>query len=135
MRRPNDVKVTFLGRERRNGWCDDWSTALQRLLRMYFRALLERREVAGSDLSQRPRPDAGRLASNFRSLGDHESVVVDLDAEIPHSAFELRMAKQQLHGSQTPGSPIDRRRLGTPDQVATENCRFSASSESSPVRA
>ena len=38
------------------------------------------------------------LASDFRLLGDLESVV-DLDAEVPHSAYELRMAKQQLHGS------------------------------------
>jgi hypothetical protein len=36
---------------------------------------------------------------DFGLLGNLESVV-DLDAEIPHGGFELRVPKKQLRGSQ-----------------------------------
>ena len=41
----------------------------------------------------------GMTASDFGLLSNFESVV-NLDAEIPHGAFELRVAEKQLHGSQ-----------------------------------
>lgn len=39
------------------------------------------------------RPVIRSLRSNFRLLG-HLQRVIDLDAQVPHGAFELRMAKQ-----------------------------------------
>src|SRR5262245_35423688 len=33
--------------------------------------------------------------------------IVDLHAEVPNGAFDLRVAKPQLNGSQIAGSPID----------------------------
>jgi hypothetical protein len=53
---------------------------------------------------------------DFGLLGNLESVV-DLDAEIPHGGFELRVPKKQLHGSQVSGSPIDQGWLGAPNRV------------------
>lgn len=79
---------------------------------------------AGREASCPAALPAGR-ASDFRLLRDLESVV-DLNAEIPHGAFELRVAKQQLHGSQVPGSPVDECRLGTPDRVRPVRGRIKA---------
>jgi hypothetical protein len=35
-----------------------------------------------------------------------------LDTEVAHRALELRMAQEELHSAQVPGSSIDERRLG-----------------------
>jgi len=85
---------------------------------------LNRVTASGQEAPYRATLPAG-TPSDFRLLGDFESVV-DLDAEVPHSAFELRMTKQQLHGSQIPGSPIDERRLRTPDRVRAVRRRIKA---------
>ena len=63
--------------------------------------------------------------SNFGLRGNFESVV-DLDAEVSHGALELRMAEEQLHGSQIPGSPVDEGWLGTPDRVRSVPGRIKA---------
>ena len=80
-------------------------------------------EVFPSDVSwpgsAMSRGAPGRMpasASDFSLPGDFESVD-ELDAEVPHTAFELRMATQQLHGSRgprgmTPGT--SRRSLSDP---------------------
>jgi hypothetical protein len=46
-------------------------------------------------------------------LRDRESVI-DLDAKISDCAFNLRMAEQQLHGSQIASSAIDQSGFGSP---------------------
>lgn len=49
--------------------------------------------------------------SDFGLLGDFESVV-DFDPEVPHGAFQLEMAQQELHGSEVLGSPVDQGSFG-----------------------
>lgn len=39
--------------------------------------------------------------SDFRLLGDFKSVV-DLDTQVPHGRFQLRVTEKQLHGSEVP---------------------------------
>ena len=46
--------------------------------------------------------------------------VVDLDAEIADGALDLGVAKQELNGSEVPGSSVDQRRLGPPERVRAE---------------
>jgi len=62
-------------------------------------------------------------ASDFGLLGDLERVI-DLDAKISHGAFELRVAKEELHGSQVPSSPVDQGWLGAPDRVGSVRGRI-----------
>jgi hypothetical protein len=37
--------------------------------------------------------------------------IINLDAEVPDGAFDLCMSKQELHGSQITGTPVDQGRL------------------------
>ena len=46
------------------------------------------------------------VGSNVNLLGDLDRVV-DVDAEIPNRAFDLRMSKQKLDRTEVAGSPID----------------------------
>ena len=55
-------------------------------------------------------------ASDFGLLGDLERVV-NLNAEIPDGAFKLRVAEEQLYGSEVAGSPVDQGWLRTPNRV------------------
>jgi hypothetical protein len=55
--------------------------------------------------------DSARL--HFCLLCDLQRIV-DLDAEIPHGAFELRVPKQELNRSEVSGPPVDQRRFGAP---------------------
>src|SRR5262245_6065827 len=49
--------------------------------------------------------------------------IVHLDTEIPHGAFNLRMAEQKLHRAQVAGSAIDQRRLGSTQGMRGEFAR------------
>lgn len=49
--------------------------------------------------------------SGFRLLG-HFQCVVDLDAEVTHSALELGVAEQELHRAEILRSALDQGRLG-----------------------
>lgn len=50
--------------------------------------------------------------SDVDLLGDGESII-DLNAEIPDSALDLRVPKEQLNGPQVAGSPVNQGRLGS----------------------
>ena len=67
----------------------------------------------------------GRRASDFGLFGYLERVV-NLDAEVPHGALELRMAEQKLHRSQVSSSPVNQGWLGTPDRVRSVSGRIKA---------
>ena len=51
-------------------------------------------------------------SSDVDLLGDRESVV-DLNTEISNCAFDLRMAKQELNGSQVARTAVYQRGLGS----------------------
>jgi len=76
-----------------------------------------RLELAGqrpsASIADRPLPSR---QLDLGLLGNLERVV-NLDAKVPHGAFQFRMAQEQLHGSQVPGSGIDQRWLGTPNRM------------------
>ena len=59
-------------------------------------------------------------------LRDAESIL-DLDPEVPNGALQLRMAEQELDGSQVPGFLIDLRRLGSSHRMRAICRRFEAS--------
>ena len=44
--------------------------------------------------------------------------VVDLNAEIPHSALQLRMTEQELNSPQVLGALVNWRRLGPPHRMS-----------------
>jgi hypothetical protein len=69
--------------------------------------------------------DSRPTASDFGLLGDLERVI-DLDAKIPHRAFELRVAKEELDGSQVPSSPVDQSWLRASDRVGSVRGRIEA---------
>jgi hypothetical protein len=46
--------------------------------------------------------------------------IIDLDAEVPYCAFDLGVIKQNLHGSQVAGAPVDQARLGSAKRVCTK---------------
>jgi hypothetical protein len=45
---------------------------------------------------------------------------VDLDAKVPNGAFDLSMAKQELHGAQITCAPVDQGGLGPAQRMGTE---------------
>jgi hypothetical protein len=49
--------------------------------------------------------------------------IIDLDAEVPDSAFDLSVAEQELHRSQVASAPVDQGRLGSPQGMGTEEVR------------
>jgi hypothetical protein len=53
------------------------------------------------------------LSSQLDLLGDAERII-DLDAEVPHRAFELRVPEEQLDGSQIARLLLDLSRLCPP---------------------
>ena len=91
-------------------------------------AALERPELAGTTSSARRQiavvdgrakttdGAAASTTSDLRLLRDLEGVI-DFDAEIPHRRLELGVPKQQLHGAQVLGAPVDQRRLGPAHRV------------------
>jgi hypothetical protein len=46
--------------------------------------------------------------------------IVDLDAKVPNGAFDLCMSKQELHGAQITGAPVDQGGLGPAQRMGTE---------------
>ena len=50
--------------------------------------------------------------------------VVHLDAEISDRAFNLRVAEQELHGSQIAGASVDQCRLRPTQRMRTEQFRI-----------
>jgi hypothetical protein len=52
--------------------------------------------------------------------------IIDLDAEVPHRAFDLGVTKQDLHGPQVAGAPVDQARLGSAKRVRTEEVGIQA---------
>jgi hypothetical protein len=46
-----------------------------------------------------------------------QQCVIDLDAQVPDGALQLRVPKQQLHGAQVAGLSIDLCCLGSPHRV------------------
>jgi len=64
-----------------------------------------------------PRSEAAEPeSSEFDLLRDAQGVV-DLDAEIPHRAFQFRVAEQKLNRSQIPRLLVYLRGLGAPHRV------------------
>jgi len=61
----------------------------------------------------------GCIAFTFNLLGDLDSVI-DLDAEIPNGALDLRMAQQELDRSEVSSSPVDQHDLRAPERVRTK---------------
>jgi hypothetical protein len=51
--------------------------------------------------------------SDVDLLGNFEGVI-DFDAEVPDSAFNLGVSKQQLHRSQVASALVDHAGLGSP---------------------
>ena len=63
---------------------------------------------------RRPGPLSGvRVSSDIDLLGDLDSVI-DLNAEIPNGALDLRMAQQKLNRSEVSSSPVDQHGLRAP---------------------
>jgi hypothetical protein len=54
------------------------------------------------------------------NLFRYRKLIVDLDAEISHSAFNFRVTKQELHGSQVASAPVDQGRLGSTEGMGPE---------------
>ena len=54
---------------------------------------------------------SGLACLDLGSLG-HFQGIFNLDTEIPDSALDFGVPKEQLDGSQVTGSPIDQSRLG-----------------------
>jgi hypothetical protein len=61
--------------------------------------------------------------SNFQLLGDFKRIV-DFNPKVPDSAFELRVAKQELDGPQVLRFPINQRRLGAPHGMGSIRSRI-----------
>ena len=133
----------------RTGWCERQRAGLQTQVRKYFSmtrassiaatmltcleaAGRERQLVAGSaNLTMRqaavvrvwpPRLSAEAARTSNRSdlglLRDLQGIV-DLDAEIPHSGFQLGVSEEQLDRAQVLGSTVDQRRLRPAHRVRT----------------
>jgi hypothetical protein len=66
------------------------------------------------------RYDAGGRRLKVDLLG-HIQGIIYLNPEIPDSALEFRMAKEELHFAQVSGLAIDLGRLRTPHRVRTIN--------------
>lgn len=66
------------------------------------------------ETGHRPRLLSGvsRLPSDIDLLRDLDGIV-DLDAEITDSAFDLRVTEQELHGSKVTRPPVDQHGFGT----------------------
>ena len=60
-----------------------------------------------------------RLTSDIDLLRDLDGIV-DFDAKIANSAFDLRMAEQELDCTQVPGPPVDQHRLCSTQRVGAE---------------
>jgi hypothetical protein len=56
--------------------------------------------------------------------------IIDLDAEVPHRAFDLGVTKQDLHDSQVAGARVDQARLGSAKRVCTEEVGIQAEARS-----
>src|SRR5215213_7139942 len=54
--------------------------------------------------------------SDFGALGQHQCVL-DVDAEVPHCALDLRVAEKDLHSSQVAGLLVDDRRFGPAERM------------------
>lgn len=55
--------------------------------------------------------------SSHLSLLGHLQRIVDFDAEVSDRALDLAVAKQELHGSQILGAPVDQGRFGAAHRV------------------
>ena len=72
---------------------------------------MERNELRPKMAGQRPSSWAAATSTarlNLGLLGDLQCIV-NLDAEIPDGAFELRVPKQELYGPEILGPPINQR--------------------------
>ena len=70
--------------------------------------------VAGQKLAHLPGSRQGRVRQLCPGSSDVDFLrdlkrIVDLDAQIAHSAFDLGMAEEELDGSQVAGAPVDQR--------------------------
>ena len=54
--------------------------------------------------------------SDFGPLSEEERVF-DVDPEVAHRVFDLRMPKQNLDGTDVASGPVDHGRLGSPQRV------------------
>jgi hypothetical protein len=50
----------------------------------------------------------------------HCQCIIDLDAEVPHGAFDFGMPEQELNGPQVSRAPIDQGCLGSPERMCAE---------------
>jgi hypothetical protein len=60
-----------------------------------------------------------RHPSDIGLLRDFDGVV-DLDAEVAHRAFDLRVTEQELHGSKVTRPPVDQHGFGTSQRMRAE---------------
>src|SRR5712671_599577 len=65
---------------------------------------------------------SSRRGSDIDLFGYSKSII-NLDAKVAHRALDLCVAKQELHGSQIAGAPINQSRLGSPKRVGAEKVR------------
>jgi len=63
--------------------------------------------------------DADRPLNLYLRLLCHFQRVVDLDAQVPHSALQFRVTEQQLHDPQILGLSVDQRCLSTAHRVGS----------------
>jgi hypothetical protein len=71
-------------------------------------------EIANISRREKGRADGLCPArSNVDLLGCNESVV-NVDAEVAHSTFNLGVTEKELHGAQIPRAAIDQRCFGSP---------------------
>jgi hypothetical protein len=63
--------------------------------------------------------------SDINFLGNF-NCIVDLNAQVPDCALNLRVSEQKLDSTQIAGSAVDQGRLGSPERVGTELQRVKA---------
>lgn len=61
--------------------------------------------------------------SDFGLFHDRQGIV-DLDAEVFDSAFDLGMAKEKLHGPQIASASVDQGRFGSSERMCPEQVRI-----------
>ena len=56
------------------------------------------------------------VSLDLGGFGESERIL-DINAEVPHGALNLRMSEQDLHGPQVAGLLVDHRGLGSAERV------------------
>jgi hypothetical protein len=78
------------------------------------------------------RLDAGGHRLKFDLLGDIQSIIY-LNPEIPDGALQLRMAQEELHGTQVPSLAVNPRSLRMPHRMRSIKSRLQADAFDQPM--